>query len=282
MIDQRFSQNLDAFCERFEGKLKRDEIEDFFNPPQVIKCDSKQQNRDPSIYVMPLTPNDSGMMESYLRIRIQGSEGCSKSNIEFMKYYGGGIRNAEEAQRKVEIFLSQMWMEKGLPQVLIFLVYDKSKEVDKQGRRQASLIVGIDTNEKKDGIIRAGTKDEFGNQQENPDFYYICLQQDSRKHLARKGCEQVIKFLEFLYQKQIYAFDGLSATVHPENHPSEELQKRLGFQFLGQENRPYLRTECKFRNVYYLKFNKQTNIKSISEGVDGEQVYDIKDEQSQT
>ncbi|KAA6370189.1 MAG: hypothetical protein EZS28_034284 [Streblomastix strix] len=159
---------------------------------------------------MPLTPNDNSMMESYLQIHIQRSERCSQSNIEFIKYYGGGIRNEEEPQRKVEIFLSQMWMEKGLPQVLIFLVYDKSKEVDKKERRQASLIVSIDSNGKKDGIIRAGTKD------------------DSGKHLVRKGCEQVIKFLELLYQKQMYAFDGLSATVCSENHTSEELQKRLG------------------------------------------------------
>ncbi|KAA6363420.1 MAG: hypothetical protein EZS28_041053, partial [Streblomastix strix] len=37
-----------------------------------------------------------------------------------------------------------------------------------------------------------------------------------------------LAYLAECKDKQMYAFDGLSATVCSENHTSEELQKRLG------------------------------------------------------
>ncbi|KAA6388206.1 MAG: hypothetical protein EZS28_016265, partial [Streblomastix strix] len=199
---------------------------------------------------------------------------------KFMKYYGGGIKNMEQSRKECESRINGMWMSNSLPLEMVFLVYDKEKQADEQGRREASLYVGVDTNGSEGGIVTAGLRDKQGNMEENPDLFCISLEKDSSLHQNKIRISLLLKLFEILHEKEIYEFDGISATVHPDNNPGEQILKHAGFEFRCQENRSYLIADCKLRNVYDYKFDRYPKIPVITRAECGDSTSSIQNQMS--
>lgn len=108
--------------------MNKEEIEPIFNPNPTILKDSKDSNHEHSIFLMPIVLGDERMINDFIRIRSQGSEGSTLSSKEYMKYYGGGIKNKEQSKKECESRMNGMWMNNSLPLEMVFLVYDKEKE----------------------------------------------------------------------------------------------------------------------------------------------------------